>query len=81
MATIANLTMEQLQQLIDQRIDERLTKLLGAFEIADEDDKDKNLTWDKVRAFVEQHRWTPPPGGKSGYEMLREDRDCRSSSS
>ena len=81
MATIGNMTIEQLQQLIDQRIDERLTNLLGAVEIADEDDEDDNRTWEQVKQDIERDRWTPPPGAKSPHELLREDRDCRSSSS
>jgi hypothetical protein len=55
-------------------IDERLTRALGAFEEPDEDDEDE-LTWDEIRANVEKHRWTPPPGAKSSLELLREDRN------
>ena len=75
MATIEKMTLEELQRLIDARIDERLTLLLGKFEIPDEPDEDDNLTWDEIRALVERHRWTPPPGAKSSLEMLREDRE------
>ena len=74
MATIEKMTLEELQRLIDERIDERLTMLLGTFEIAEEPDEDDNLTWDEIRASVESHRWTPPPGAKSSLELLREDR-------
>lgn len=75
MATIQNMSLEELQRLIDERIDERLTQLLGTFEIPDEPDEDDDLTWDEIRAAVERHRWTPPPGAKSSLELLREDRD------
>lgn len=75
MATIEKMTLEELQRLIDERIDERLTMLLGTFEIPEEPDEDDNLTWDEIRASVERHRWTPPPGAKSSLELLREDRD------
>jgi hypothetical protein len=72
-ATIANMTMEELKQFIEVTIDERLIRLLGTFELAEEPDEDK--TWDEIRASVARHRWTPPPGAKSSLEMLREDRD------
>jgi hypothetical protein len=75
MTTIANMTLEELQHIIDERIDERLTRLLGTFEIPDESDEDNALTWDEIRALVERHRWTPPPGAKSSLELLREDRE------
>ena len=75
MATIQNMTLEELQHLIDERIDQRLTRLLGTFEIPDEPDESDDLTWDEIRASVERHRWTPPPGAKSSLELLREDRD------
>ncbi|MCC6973766.1 MAG: hypothetical protein IT322_07140, partial [Anaerolineae bacterium] len=45
------------------------------FEIPDESDEDDGLTWDEVRASVERHRWTPPPGAKTSLELLREDRE------
>src|SRR5258708_35683974 len=76
MATIGNMTIEQLQQLIDQRIDERLTNLLGAVEIADEDDEQDNRTWEQVKQDIERDRWTPPPGAKCPPELLQQDRDC-----
>jgi hypothetical protein len=73
MATIANMTLEELKQFVEETIDERLTRLLGTFEIEDETDEEK--TWDEIRASVEHHRWTPPSGAKSSLDMLREDRD------
>jgi hypothetical protein len=75
MATIANMTLEELKQFVEETIDERLTRYLGTFEIADESDEDEGLTWDEIRASVERHRWTPPPSAKSSLELLREDRD------
>jgi hypothetical protein len=75
MKTIAEMTLEELKKLIDDAIDERLTQLLGTFEVPDEPDEDNNRTWDEIRASVERHRWTPPPGAKSSLELLREDRD------
>ena len=85
MTTLANMTLEQLQQLIDQRIDEKLTALLGKFEIDEDeffaDEEPDTRTWEQVKQDIERDRWTPPPGGKSSLDFLREDRDCRSSSS
>lgn len=75
MATIANMTLEDLKKFVEETLDERLTRLLGTFEIPDEPDEDDSLTWDEIRASVEQHRWTPPPGAKSSLELLREDRE------
>lgn len=79
MATIQNMTLEELQHLIDKRIDERLTRLLGSFEIGEEelfaDDEPDTRTWEQVKQDIERDRWTPPPGAKSSLELLREDRD------
>lgn len=79
MATIANMTLEELQQLIDERIDERLTHLLGKFELDEEelfaDDQPDTRTWEQVKQDIERDRWTPPPGAKSSLELLREDRE------
>jgi hypothetical protein len=69
MATIANMTMDELKKLVEETVDQRLTQLLG------EPDDDERLIWDEIRASVDRHRWTPPPGAKSSLEFLREDRD------
>jgi len=74
MATIADMTMDELKRVIDEAIDERLTRLLGTFEVV-EAANDETLSWDEIRTTVERYRWTPPPGAKSSLEMLREDRD------
>ncbi len=73
--TIAQMTFDELKKFVEDTIDERLTRLLGAFEIPDEPDESDSLSWDEVRAAVERHRWTPPSGAKSSLEFLREDRD------
>jgi hypothetical protein len=79
MATIENMTLEELQQLIDARIDQRLTDLLGKFEMNEEDlfnDEERDTrTWEQVKKDIERNRWTPPPGARSSLELLREDRD------
>lgn len=79
MTTIANMTLEELQRLIDERIDVRLTQLLGKFEMDEEelfaDDEPDTRTWEQVKQDIERDRWTPPPGAKSSLELLREDRE------
>lgn len=78
MATIANMTLEELKRLIDRRIDERLGGIFGEFEIQEADlfeDEPDNLTLQEVFASIEKNRWAPPPGAKSSLELLREDRD------
>lgn len=74
MATIAKMTPEDLKKFVEDTIDERLTQLLGSFEL-DEEADDNGLTWDEIRARVKRHRWTPPPDAKSSLDLLREDRD------
>jgi hypothetical protein len=60
MATIENMTFEQLQRLIDERIDERLTGLLGKFEIDEEelfaDDEPDTRSWEQVKQDIERDR-------------------------
>jgi len=75
MVTIQDMTLDDLRKFVEDTVDERLSRLLGAFEIPEEPDAVDDLTWDEVRAAVERHRWTPPPGAKSSLELLREDRD------
>ncbi len=78
MATIADMTLEELKRLIDRRIDERLGRMFGEFEIQEADlfeDEPDNRTLQEVFASIEKNRWTPPPGAKSSLELLREDRD------
>jgi hypothetical protein len=75
MQTVGDMTLDELKRFIAETIDERLTRALGTFEDPDEDGDDANLTWDDIRANVEKHRPTLPPGAKSSLELLREDRD------
>lgn len=76
--TVGEMTRDELKQLIAQMLNERLAVLHDRFEYPDLEDDPSNddLTWDEVRALVEEHRWTPPPGAKSSLELLREDRDA-----
>lgn len=75
MTTIQDMTLDDLKRFVERTIDERLARLLGEFEIADELAEGREITWDDIRAAVERHRWTPPPGARSSLELLREDRD------
>jgi hypothetical protein len=79
MTTIASMTLEELQQLIDERINEHLTHLLGQLEMDEEelftDEEPDTRTWEQVKQDIERDRWTPPPGAKSSLELLREDRE------
>ncbi len=79
MATVEKMTLEELSRLIDQRIDERLTGLLGKFEVGEDeffpDEEPDTRTWEQVKQDIERDRWTPPPGAKSSLELLREGRD------
>jgi hypothetical protein len=75
MATIANMTLEDLKKFVEKALDKRLTQLFGTFEIPAEPNEDDGRTWDEIRTLVAQHRWTPPQGAKSSLELLREDRE------
>lgn len=78
MATIRDMTIEQLRRMINQQIEERLSRLAGQFNLeleASPDDEEDARTWEEVQADIERDRWTPPPGAKSSLELLREDRE------
>ncbi|MBC8171141.1 MAG: hypothetical protein H7X77_05700 [Anaerolineae bacterium] len=66
------MTLDELKVFVDAAIDERLTRMLGHFELPETSQGD--LTWDEIRQLADQHRWTPPPGAKSSQDFLREDR-------
>jgi hypothetical protein len=79
MATIGNMTLEELKQLISQTVDLRLKALFGDLEISDDvfagDEPEDKRSWDEVRESIKRNRWTPPPGAKSSLDLLREDRE------
>ncbi len=79
MATVGNMTLEELKALIDQRISERLSSVLGNFELGEEDlfaeEESDTRSWEQVQQDIERERWTPPPGAKSSLDLLRDDRD------
>ncbi len=74
MATIANLTFEELIRMIDQAVDRRMEQLLGVFEMA-ESEADEGRTLEEVYASIDRNMWTPPPNAPSTTELLREDRE------
>lgn len=79
MTALEHMTMEQLERLIDGRIDVRLTNLLGAFDVDESvlfaDDAPDTRTWEEAKQDIEHDRWTPPPGAKSALQLSREDRE------
>ncbi len=74
MATLQDMTLDDLKKFVEAIVDRRLSRLLGTFELPEAADTNSDLSWDDVRAAAERHRWTPPPGAKSSLEFLREDR-------
>ena len=63
---IVDMTLDDLNQLIEQTVDRRLGL------VKSEDTRPMS----EVNQSIRQHRWTPPPGSKSTLELLREDRDA-----
>lgn len=71
---VADLTVAELKQYIDESIDHAIENYRGA----------GNFTWpgqdhsqpvEKVLEWMRKNVWTPPPGAKSSLELLLEDRD------
>lgn len=82
MTTIANMTLEELQKLIDERVDQRLRLIMPEIDTdednpfwEDEPDEEDTRTWEEVKADIKRKRWTPPPGTPSLVELIREDKD------
>ncbi len=71
--TIADITRDELNQIIKEAIDD---KMLHLYQFAMVDREERNrLTWDEVNDLADQYRWTPPPNAKTNLDLLREDRD------
>lgn len=64
--TVAEMTLSELNQLINKIVDRRLELVKKA----------DTRTMDEVNESIRRNRWTPPPGAKSSLELLREDRDA-----
>ncbi|GAB4516143.1 MAG: hypothetical protein OHK0046_20920 [Anaerolineae bacterium] len=62
---IADMTLEELTRLIDERIQQ--------FALSRPRD---NRTMEEVNASIRRNRIVPPLGAKSATEMLREDRNA-----
>lgn len=62
---VADMTLEELTQLIDQRIKR-----------AAQASKTASRTMKEINAAIRRNRITPPQGAKSALQMLREDRDA-----
>lgn len=79
MATIQNMTLEDLRQLIDERVAAHLAATLNRFALEEDapgaDEPPDTRTWEQVKADIERDRWTPPPGAKPSLTLLREDRE------
>jgi hypothetical protein len=79
MATIAQMTLEELKHLIAAEVDRRLKVLLGEFEINENeffaDEPADTRSVEEVFASIDANMWTPPPGAPTPLEYLREDRD------
>ena len=63
---IGDMTVEELQAMIDAAIDRKLQGLLGVPD---------PRSLEEVYESIDRNMWTPPPGSKSTLELLREDRD------
>jgi regulator of protease activity HflC (stomatin/prohibitin superfamily) len=79
MTSIADMTLDELKQLIDEAVDRRLKELFGEFEIDEDeffdDEEPDTRTLEEVYESIDRNMWTPPQGAKTSLELLREDRD------
>ena len=66
MTQIKDLTLEELEAMIDEAIERKLQGLLKPYD---------PRSLEEVFASIDRNMWTPPPGAKSSHELLREDRD------
>lgn len=63
---IADMTREELNEMIERAIDHRLSKFSQL---------KSTRPIDQILASIDRNLWTPPMGAKSSLELLREDRD------
>jgi len=82
MATIANMTIVELKQIIVQLMEERrISYLFGEPDMEeaelDVEDEPDNRSLEEVFTSIERNRWTPPAGTPTPSQMIREDRDSR----
>jgi len=65
---LSNMTLDDLQQMIAQIVDQRIAKYLVLA-------PSTQPSTHETLASVARHRWTPPPEAPTVVEMLRADRD------
>jgi tRNA threonylcarbamoyladenosine modification (KEOPS) complex Pcc1 subunit len=58
---IAEMTLDELAEFVDERIKQLMTQ------------RDKRRSMAEINASIRRNRIVPPPGAKSGLEMLREE--------
>lgn len=79
MATIAQMTIEDLKQLILELMHEETSKGQGDMENSplalESEEAPDQRSLEEVFASIERNRWTPPEGSPSGGDMLRHIRD------
>lgn len=63
---LGDMTLDELKVLVEEIVEQQIRKILAPVEF-------RNV--DEVNEFIDQHRWTPPPGSPSNLELIREDRD------
>ena len=66
---VGEMTLDELNQLIEQVVDRRLR-------LQPMPRRKDPRSVEEILDSIDQHRWTPPPGAKSSLELLREDRDA-----
>lgn len=79
--TVADMTSDDLKQLIGELLDERFEVVGDDFDIDDDDfDPDEEpdtRSLEEVLQSMREHRWTPPSGTPTPSQMIREDRDSQ----
>ncbi len=65
---LSNMTLDDLQQMIAQIVDQRIAKYLVLT-------PSTQPPTHETLASIARHRWTPPPDAPTVVEMLRADRD------
>jgi hypothetical protein len=66
---VADMTVEELQGLIAEVVDRRLSHSQQP------ETPKETRSVQEILAAMDSLRWTPPPGSPTTLEMLREDRD------
>jgi hypothetical protein len=66
MDTLADMNREELIQLIEEVVEQKLAALQP---------RKPRRTPEEVFASIDRNMWTPPPGAPTPQELIREDRD------